>query len=142
MATKAARKVFLVPFVREKSRHITVEARLRGRAVRFVVDTGAGVTCIDSAALPRFELELSVASRKGGGVGSSAMKMTYVARHDLKLAGVDLSAIKLISLDLSHVNVGLKRAKVQPIVGVLGADVLSGHQAVIDYARSSMLLSE
>jgi hypothetical protein len=69
------------------------------------------------------------------------MKMTYVARHDLDLAGVDLSAIKLISLDLSHVNAGFKRDKVKPIVGVLGADVLWRHQAVIDYARSSMLLS-
>jgi predicted aspartyl protease len=141
MPTKAARKFVLVPFVREKSRHISVEARLRGRPVRFIVDTGAGVTCVDSTALARFKLELSAASRKGGGVGSSTMKMSYVARHDLELAGVDLSAVKLISLDLSHVNAGFKREKVKPVVGVLGANVLWRHQAVIDYARGLMLLS-
>jgi predicted aspartyl protease len=141
MTTKAARKFVLVPFVREKSRHISVEARLRGRPVRFIVDTGAGPTCVDSAALVRFKLELSAASRKGGGVGSSSMKMTYIARHDLTLAGIDLSAIKLISLDLSHVNADFKRTKMKPIVGVLGSDVLWRHEAVIDYARGLMLLS-
>jgi hypothetical protein len=141
MTAKAARKFVLVPFVREKSRHISVEARLRGRPVRFIVDTGAGATCVDSTVLGRFKLELSSASRKSGGVGSSIMKMTYVARHDLELAGVDLSAIKLTSLDLSHVNLSFEREKVKPIVGVLGADVLWRHQAIIDYARGLMLLS-
>ena len=131
-----------MPLAREKSRHISVEARLRGRPVRFIVDTGAGPSCIDSKALSRFKLELSSASQKSGGLGSSDMRMTSVIRHDLELGGVDLSAIKLMSIDLSHVNAGLKRSKVKPIIGVLGADVFWGHHAVIDYARSSMLLSE
>ena len=53
-----------------------------------------------------------------------AMRMNYVARHDLTLFDLDLSGTKLLTLDLSHVNAGLKKAKVEPVVGVLGADVL------------------
>jgi hypothetical protein len=67
--------------------------------------------------------------------------MNYVAKHDLTLAGLDLSKTKLLTIDLSHVNAGLKQKGVQPWVGVLGADVLWGRHAVIDYGRSLMLLS-
>jgi hypothetical protein len=54
---------------------------------------------------------------------------------------VDLSSFKLIALDLTHVVAGLAKAKVEAIVGVLGADVLHRKNAVIDYARSIILLS-
>ena len=127
--------------MREKSRHITVVARLAGRPARFIVDTGAGGTILDSDAVTQYKLKLSSASRKGVGVGSVAMRMSYVAKHDLTLFDLDLSNTKLLTLDLSHVNAGLKKAKVAPVVGVLGADVLWRHYAVIDYARGLMLLS-
>ena len=67
--------------------------------------------------------------------------MNYVAKHDLMLFGLDLSNTKLLTLDLSHVNAGLKKAKVEPVVGVLGEDVLWRCHAVIDYDRGLMLLS-
>lgn len=70
-----------------------------------------------------------------------AMRMNYVGKHDLTLPGLDLSDTKLLTLDLSHVNAGLKKSKVEPVVGVLGADVLWRHHAVIDYDRGVMLLS-
>jgi hypothetical protein len=51
------------------------------------------------------------------------------------------SGTKLLTLDLSHVNAGLKKSKVAPVVGVLGADVLWRHHALIDYDRRLILLS-
>ena len=49
--------------------------------------------------------------------------------------------LQLLTLDLSHVNTGLKQAKVEPVVGVLGADVLRRRHAVVDYDRGLLLLS-
>jgi len=141
MPKTAVQPFVLVPLIREKSHHITVVARLAGQPARFVVDTGAGGTVFDAGSVARYKLKLSSASRKGGGVGSAAMRMNYVARHDLTLLDLDLSDIKLLTLDLSHVNVGLTRAKVEPVVGVLGADVLWRRHAVIDYDRGLMLLA-
>ena len=141
MPTKPIRQFVLIPLIREKSHHITVAARLAGRSARFIIDTGAGGTIIDSEAVSRYKLKLSSASRKGGGVGSAAMRMNYVAKHDLTLFDLDLSDTKLLTLDLSHANAGLKKAKVEPVVGVLGADVLWRCHAVIDYDRGLMLLS-
>ena len=70
------------------------------------------------------------------------MKLTNVESHDLSFEGVDLSTFKLIALDLSHVIAGLAKAKVEGVVGVLGADVLHQRRAVIDYARGVILLSK
>jgi hypothetical protein len=141
MLKKNTRQFVLIPIIREKSHHITVVARLSGRPARFAVDTGAGGTVLDSEAVSRYKLKLASATRRGGGVGSAAMRMNYVAKHDLTLFGLDLSSTKLLTLDLSHVNAALKTKKVEPVVGVLGADVLWRRHAVIDYDRGVMLLS-
>jgi hypothetical protein len=141
MPTKATRRFVLIPITREKSHHITVVARLAGRTARFIVDTGAGGTVLDSNAVAKYKLKSSSASRKAGGVGSTAMRMSHVTKHDLTLLGLDLSDTRLLTLNLSHVNAGLKTAKVAPVVGVLGADVLWRHHAVIDYDRGLLLLS-
>lgn len=142
MTTKTRRRFVLVPLTREKSHHITVEARLAGRPARFIVDTGAGGTIVDVSAAAEYKLTLRLRRKKGVGVGSSAMKINPVAKHDLSLAGVDLSEAKLLTIDLSHVNAGLKKAKVKPVVGVIGADILWRRHALIDYAKGVMLFSE
>ncbi|MGH9421731.1 MAG: hypothetical protein ACRD3J_17265, partial [Thermoanaerobaculia bacterium] len=102
----------------------------------------AGGTIVDVSAAAASKLTLRSHRRKGGGVGSTAMQMSSVAKHDLCLAGIDLSKTKLLTMDLSHVNAGLKRAKVKAVVGVIGADILWRHNALIDYAKGVMLLSE
>lgn len=131
----------LLEFSRESTGHITVGAMLAGKPARFIVDTGAGSTCIHSGYLDMYKLSLSMKSKRGGGVGNTAMKMTTVAKHDLSLNGVDLSGFKLIAIDLSHVISALEKKKIDGIVGVIGADVLHRNHAVIDYARRIMVLS-
>jgi len=142
MPTKDKRQFVLIPIIRDKSNHIVVIAKLAGRPARFVVDTGAGGTAIDSGAVSRYKLKLSSASHEAGGLGSAAKLMNYVAKHDLTLSGLDLSNTKLLTVDLSHVNAGLKKKGVKPWVGILGADVLWSRHAVIDYSRGVMLLSK
>ena len=129
-----------MPLTREKSHHITVEARLAGRPARFIVDTGAGRTIVDVSAAAEYKLKLQAHSKKGRGIGSAATPMSSIAKHDLHLAGVDLSKTKLLAIDLSHLK--LTKAKVGPVVGVIGADVLWRHHALIDYGKSLMLVSE
>jgi len=142
MPAKNPKRFVAIPFIRERTHHITVVARLAGRPARFIVDTGAGGTILDSkAAVARYKLTLSAASRRAGGVGSAAMRMSYVGKHDLTLHGLDLSGTRLLTLDLSHVNAGLKKARIEPVVGVIGADVLWRRHAIIDYDRGVLLLS-
>jgi len=142
MPKKDIRRFVLIPITREKNHHITVTASLAGRPARFLIDTGASGTILDSEAVSHYKLKLSSTSREGTGVGAVGLRMDHVPKHDLTLSGLDLSSTKLLALDLSHVNAGLKKKKVEPVVGVIGADVLSPRRAVIDYGRGLMLLSE
>ena len=90
MPKKKTLQFVLIPIIREKSHHITVVARLSGRAARFVIDTGAGGTILDSEAVSLYQLKLSSASDKAGGIGAAATRMNYVAKHDLTLFDLDL----------------------------------------------------
>jgi len=135
LSRKIRETFVLVPLIREKSRHITVRARLAGRPVRLIIDTGAGGSIMDSAAAARYQLKLRSRSSKAVGVGAGVLSMSSVARHGLTLAGIDLSRTSLHTIDLSHVNAGLKKAEVRPVVGVIGADVLWRYEAVIDYGK-------
>lgn len=141
MTARQVSPIAIVPFKRERTGHITVAAHLSGKLVRLIVDTGAGGTCIHSGVLEKYQLRLTSKMTKGGGVGSSTMRLATVASHNLSLQDLDLSAFKLRALDLSHVVSALAKKRVEEFVGVLGADVLHRKHAVIDYARSVMLLS-
>ncbi|TVR53860.1 MAG: hypothetical protein EA425_02945 [Puniceicoccaceae bacterium] len=130
----------LLPLTREKSGHLTLSADLAGKTLRLILDTGAGVTAVDPGVLKSLGLSLVSRSRKSGGVGSSTMNLTRVREHDLRLGGLDLSGIRLMALDFTHVNEALAREKVARIDGVLGADVLWKLHAQIDYRRQCLLL--
>jgi predicted aspartyl protease len=129
-----------LPLTFESSRHISAIGTIAGKSQVFIVDTGASVTVIDVSVSTQLNLPLSGASAKSGGVGSSSMRMRYIAEHDLRLGELDLSHLKIVALDLSHVNVGLARKKTGPISGVIGADVFKQHNAMIDYVRMVMIL--
>lgn len=130
----------LVTFARKRSAHITVVRTLSGKPARFIIDTGAGGTCIAIGALDAYGLTLKGRSQKGGGLASMSMQLMAAAKHDLHLVGINLSRYTLHALDLSHVNAGLAAEKVRPIVGVLGADILHDRQALIDYGRQLLVL--
>lgn len=68
MTGKARRNFVHISLTREKSRHITVDARLAGRSARFIVDTGAGGTVVDSSRATEYNLKLRSHSKKDGGV--------------------------------------------------------------------------
>ncbi len=126
----------------EKTAHLTIQAELNGLPARFIVDTGASASCIDLAALASYGLRLNQVKHQGGGVGSASMQVTAIRRTSLILNGLDCSALRLYALDLSHVNLGLQAAKVEAVVGIIGADLLRKYQALIDYQRKILLLQQ
>ena len=58
----------------------------------------------------------------------------------LSLDGYPLRSDGIYAVDLSHVNEGLAGKGASRVHGVLGADVLTYHRGVIDYATMSLFL--
>ena len=48
--------------------------------------------------------------------------------------------IKLITFDMSHINTALGEKKVDPIDGIVGADVLKKSKAILDYKSNKLYL--
>lgn len=99
-----------------------------GATLHFVVDTGAGCSCVNLAAAKSMGLKLgqpvSVAGVGGRAVGYRC------AGFSGTVGGMQLPGT-ILSLDLS----GPARACSRPIDGLIGADFFRGNVVRIDYAR-------
>lgn len=58
----------------------------------------------------------------------------------LRLGSVQIESPRLIMVDLGHVITQLERTGAEPVDGVLGADILSAHQAEIAYREPELRL--
>lgn len=78
--------------------------------------------------------------RTGGGAGGVHLAIYALGDIQLSLDGAELRSDGVYAVDLTHVNQGLVMKGASPVHAVLGVDVLTHHQAVIDYATQSLYL--
>lgn len=124
-----------VPFVPGPRGHILVDVALNGREpVRFALDTGAGRTVLNEARLADLGLESRPSGdRVQGAHQASAMGLTDV--DGLSIGDIALGTMELGTMDLTHVewdDVAL--------YGVLGFDVLSRFDLILDFAGDMVVL--
>jgi predicted aspartyl protease len=104
---------------------------INGRSLRFIVDTGAGVSVIGRRAAKRLRLPAAGRTVRVGGVFGLGTGQP-VRLRTWRLGSVALPPLKILSADLGA------RGR---LVGLLGSDVLSRFGRVsIDYARGTLTL--
>ncbi len=102
----------------------------------FLLDSGAGATCIDSGMASKLGLRVEgVVEGKGAG-GSQTVSFCKV--RSLKLKGVEFSDQTIAVISLSRLYTTLGRR----IAGILGYDFLSRFVTRIDYGNRSLSLYE
>ncbi len=137
-----AREFVALPLVRGTTGHLHFEhASANGRAATFYLDTGAGRTVIDREFANLIGLPLTAVPLGLNAVGAGGeltAKGTIVER--LALGSLALENFPAAVIDLSHVNTGLRARGALPMDGVIGADLLDAHDAVIDYRARCLFL--
>ena len=68
------------------------------------------------------------------------MKTALAKNNLLEIRDWKIKKINFILMDLSHINKALKEADDSPVHGVIGADFLKQHRAVIDYGKNCFYL--
>ena len=58
-------------------------------------------------------------------------------RNEFRL--VNGNVIILITFDMSHINNALSQKKIDPIDGIIGADILKKSKAILDYKSNKLL---
>jgi hypothetical protein len=122
-----------------ETKHYLIEAKVNGIDGRFILDTGASNSCICTSLEDKFKV-ISKESKEKASSANSEMTHTKISKSNIIQIGKWEDKIKLITFDMSHINNALSEKKVDPIDGIVGADVLKKSKAVIDYESNKLYL--
>jgi Aspartyl protease len=128
------------PLVRNQIGRLQLVGVLYNAAVDILLDTGAASTVIDLSYCRAKGIPTRDTGKLGGGAGGITLAIHALDGVTLSLDGRPLRSDGIYAVDLTHVNEGLITKGAPRVQGVLGADVLTYHQAVIDYATMSLFL--
>lgn len=120
--------------------HLHIVGSLNGEPIDMLVDTGAASTIVDEEYCRARGIALTDTGHLGGGAGGAALPVHALGDVVLTLDGEPIRGNGICAIDMSHANAGLRAHGASPVQAVLGADVLTRHQAVIDYTTLTMYL--
>ncbi|MEZ4885372.1 MAG: aspartyl protease family protein [Chitinophagales bacterium] len=117
-----------------RSNHAVVEVELNNNNEKslFIVDTGAGQTCIDIEKAERWGLTLKELEDKATGIGSTSMPISSAMIPKVRFGNFDIFEYNMTIIDLAHVNEAFAEIGTKEVDAIIGADVLLKYEAIID----------
>lgn len=120
--------------------HFEIKAKINGITGRFILDTGASNTCIGFDKVEQFKLTSEASEIKAAGAGGTNLETLISIKNKIEIGEWKKKKVKIVLFDLIHVNEALVAHNVNPVDGIIGADVLKKAKAVIDYDKSCVYL--
>lgn len=114
---------------------------VNGKEATFILDSGSSISLLDKEQADDFGFEYYPENGEGRihGLGgknifnvTSSIKLTYNGEHSFKQ--------RFYSTDIQHIKKFLKARKIT-VLGILGADFLIRHKAIIDYSRGFLVVT-
>lgn len=125
--------------------HIITEVRLFDKTFKLVIDTGASKTVLDKTTL----LESGIAEDNfentdilSTGLGTNSMESFMLIIPEIKLHDWNIKNFTVAVLDLSSINFAYNQIGLEPVIGVLGGDILQQYGAIIDYKKQTLTLNQ
>ena len=122
-----------------ETKHYLIEAKINGVNGRFILDSGASSSCICTSLEDKFKVT-SKENKEKASSATSQMKHTKISRSNAIQIGKWNSKTSLITFDMSHINTALSEKKINPIDGIIGADILKNSKAILDYKANKLYL--
>ena len=122
-----------------ETKHYLIEAKINGVNGRFILDSGASSSCICTSLEDKFKVT-SKENKEKASSATSQMKHTKISRSNAIQIGKWNSKTSLITFDMSHINNALSEKKINPIDGIIGADILQRSKAILDYKSNKLYL--
>ena len=120
--------------------HFHTPASVAGRPVSALLDTGGSTSVLSLALAQEMGLDLVLTDDRGGGAGGAQMDVFLVQDADVRLDDMTTRLSALAAMDLSHANQALIDNGESPIELIIGVDVFTAHDAIIDYGTSSLFM--
>lgn len=123
-----------------KTQHLVVKATINGIKGSFIIDSGASNSCVGFESIEKFLLTAKKSKTKASGAGATGLFTQLAKDNTLQLGTWKTMRFHLVVFDLSHVNLALMEHKAKPVDGIIGADILIGGKAIIDYSNHYLFL--
>tara|TARA_R110002050_G_scaffold35908_4_gene89908 strand:+ start:56 stop:490 length:435 start_codon:yes stop_codon:yes gene_type:complete len=127
---------YRIPLKKLATGHYLFSAKVNGVLGDFILDTGASTSCIGFKNSSHFSLVSEASIIKAAGAGAINMETMLSRKNTLSIDQWKITNMDFVLFDLSHVNEALIQSKEEAIHGIIGADFLKKHRAVIDYGRN------
>ena len=122
-----------------KTKHYLIEAKINGISGKFILDSGASSSCICISLEDKFKV-ISIENKEKASSANSEMTNTKISKSNAIQIGKWEDKINLISFDMSHINTALSEKQIDPIDGIIGADILKNSKAILDYKSNKLYL--
>uniref|UniRef100_F4C2K9 Peptidase A2 domain-containing protein n=1 Tax=Sphingobacterium sp. (strain 21) TaxID=743722 RepID=F4C2K9_SPHS2 len=123
--------------------HLLVEVVVFEHSFKAVLDTGASKTVFDKTIVERHigNEQLKSSDRVSTGLGTTNMESFTWQLPDFQIGTFHLKNFEVAVLDLSSINFAYENLSVEPVIGVIGGDILTQYQGIIDYGKMTLTLS-
>jgi len=127
--------------------HLLLEVIVFGKHFKAVLDTGASKTVFDKATVETHlhlhpDSVLRHTDMLSTGLGTTSMPSFILNVPDLQIGGLHLRNYEVAILDLSSINFAYEQLAIEPVIGVIGGDILARHGGVIDYRKNVLRLRQ
>lgn len=122
--------------------HLLVEVVVFNHHFKAVLDTGASKTVFDKTIIEQYanHEHILLSEHLSTGLGTNSMESYTLSIPELKIGELSLTNYEVALLDLSMINTAYEMLEIEPILGVIGGDILKKHNALIDYKDATLLL--
>jgi len=127
---------YRIPLKKLITGHYLFSAKINGVKGNFILDTGASTSCIGFSESERFSLISEESLIKAAGAGATNMETLLSRENTFAIKEWKIKDMDFVLFDLSHVNEALRQVEEKAVHGIIGADFLKHHRAVIDYGRN------
>ncbi len=123
--------------------HLQLKVTINGIAANLILDTGASRSVFDQTRIAQFTKNNHIEDldRLSTGLGTNTMTSKKVTLEELQLNDITIKNYEATILDLAHVNQSYEKLELEVIDGVLGSDILTEYNAIIDYGKKELVLN-
>lgn len=123
--------------------HLLVDVIVFDKSFRAVLDTGASKTVFDKTTVedhidPHL---LKLSDQLSTGLGTNTMESYTLSIPDFQIGELHLKNYEVAALDLSTINIAYQQLEMEPVLGVIGGDLLHEYGAIIDYKKNLLGLN-
>lgn len=125
--------------------HLLLEVIVFGKTFKAVLDTGASKTVFDKSIVETHlheDMVLQHSDMLSTGLGTTSMPSFILRVPDLQVGGLHLKKFEVAVLDLSAINYAYQQLAIEPVIGVVGGDILNQYGGVINYRKLTLTLRQ